>query len=130
MKLNFKKILGFTAVAALGIVATMEPALAQSNVGVGKVTSGLLPQMSGVADLLSSLSYLAGIGFGIKAALKLKEHNESKGQVPVSAPITMAIVAGLLIALPSLLSISSEAIFGTGNSKTGLNGGGGIKSIQ
>lgn len=122
---KFVKYLGYAGVAALGAVA-IEPAQAQ---GILTVTNGLTPQMSGIADVLSSISYLAGIGFGIKAALKLKEHNESKGQVAISAPITMAIVAGLLIALPSLLSMSSEAIFGTGNKKTGLTGGGAIKTL-
>jgi hypothetical protein len=126
MKNKILKCLGYTAIAAVGLLG-VESAQAQ---GVLTVTNGLLPQMGGIADLLSSLSYLAGIGFGIKAAMKLKEHNESKGQVSISAPITMAVVAALLIALPSLLSISAEAIFGTGSSKTGLTGGGAIRSIR
>lgn len=126
MKNKVLKYLGYAGVSALSLVA-LEPAQAQ---GVLTVTNGLLPQMGGIADLLSSLSYLAGIGFGIKAALKLKEHNESKGQVSISAPITMAVVAALLIALPSLLSMSAEAIFGTGNTKTGLTGGGAIRAIR
>lgn len=120
------KFLGYAGVSALGFTV-VEPAQAQ---GLLTVTTGLLPQMSSVADVLSSLSYLAGIGFGIKAALKLKEWNEAKGQVSIAAPITMAIVAGLLIALPQLLSVSSEAIFGTGNAKTGLSGGGSIKNVK
>lgn len=122
---KFVKYLGYAGVATLGM-AGMDAAQAQ---GILTVTNGLTPQMGGIADVLSSIAYLAGIGFGIKAALKLKEHNESKGQVPISAPITMAIVAGLLIALPSLLSMSSEAIFGTGNKKTGLTGGGALKTL-
>ena len=124
-----KKVLKFLSGTAVLALAALDTAQAQSTGGILTVTSGLLPQMSGVADLLSALAYLSGIGFGIKAALKLKEHNESKGQVPISAPITMAVVAGLLISLPSLLNISSEAIFGSGNKKSGLTSGGSIKSL-
>lgn len=128
MKMN-KKVLKFLSGTAVLGLAAIDTASAQSSGGILTVTNGLLPQMGGVADLLSALAYLSGIGFGIKAALKLKEHNESKGQVAISAPITMAIVAGLLISLPSLLNISSEAIFGTGNKKTSLTTGGNIRTL-
>lgn len=124
-----KKVLKFLSGTALLGLAALDTAQAQATGGILTVTNGLLPQMTGVADLLSALAYLSGIGFGIKAALKLKEYNDAKGQMPISAPITMAIVAGLLISLPSLLNISSEAIFGTGNKKTGLTSGGSIRQL-
>jgi intracellular multiplication protein IcmD len=80
-------------------------------------------QLPGVADLISAASYLIGIGFGLKAALKLKEHNESKGQIPLSQPVTLAVVAALLLALPTLLSVSRNSVFGTGSQGSGLDGG-------
>jgi hypothetical protein len=63
------------------------------------------------SELLQAVSYLAGIGFGIKAALKLKESNENKGQTPLSQPITLGVVAAMLFALPSTMTTATETVF-------------------
>ncbi len=110
---------------ALGLLMT-EPALAQ---GLNTITGTVKSQIPGVAEVLSAIAYVAGVGFGIKAVLKLKEHNESKGQVPLSQPITMAIVAGLLLALPTFLQTAKQGVFGTGSKGTTLDGGN-IRSID
>lgn len=120
MKKAILKTLGYVAATAAIFFVATDVALAQD---LNAVTSNVKNQMPGVADVLSAIAYIAGIGFGIKAALKLKEHNESKGQVPISAPITMAIVAALLLALPSLLSTAKGTVFGTGSTGTTLDGG-------
>ena len=113
------KSLGYIAgISALALVA-LDPVMAQ---GLDRITAPVKNQLPGVSDVLSAVAYVAGIGFGIKAALKLKEHNESKGQVPLSAPITLFIVAGLLLALPTMLSVATESVFGGGNTKTTLQG--------
>ncbi len=87
------------------------------------MVTNFLAQSGGWSDVLSVIAYIAGIGFGIKAALKLKEHNESKGQVPISQPITMFIVAGLLIALPTFLTTAADSVNGVGNRKTNATTG-------
>ena len=114
------KVLGYIAGISVLALLVSDPAMAQA--GLDKITAPIKTQLPGVSDVLSAVAYVSGIGFGIKGALRLKEHNESKGQVPLSAPITLFIVAGMLLALPTMLSISTEAVFGTGNTKTTLNG--------
>lgn len=113
------KLLGLTALGLAVFIGSMDVANAQN---LSSVTTNLKGQLPGIADILSIVAYLGGIGFGIKAALKLKEHNESKGQVPISQPITMAVVAALLLALPSLLTTSKGTIFGSGTQHTTLDG--------
>lgn len=124
MKIN--KTLKMVGLVSMGMLI----ATSANAQGLNTITGNLLGQFPGVADVMSSLAYIGGIGFGIKAALKLKEYNEAKGQLPISGPITMAIVAALLIALPSLLTTSTQTVFGTGSQKTGLTGGGAIRNIQ
>lgn len=121
---KINKILGLTATSLLFM---SEPVLAAN---MGTLSSGITGQMPAVANLLSAVAYIAGVGFGIKAALKLKEHNESKGQIPLSQPITLAVVAGVLLGLPSFLSAAKETTLGGGAQGTSLNGGGGIQAIQ
>lgn len=125
-KEKFLKALGYTATTAALMVVAMEPAMAEDLKGVtGRITG----QMPGIAEVLSAVAYIGGVGFGIKAALKLKEHNESKGQVPLSQPITLGIVAALLLALPSFLTTGKETVFGAGATGTTLDGST-IKSLR
>ena len=127
MKKNTMKTLGLLGLGVALTALAVDPAMAQT--GLNKVTTELRGQMGGVADLLSAVSYIGGVGFGIKAALKLKEHNESKGQTPLSQPITMGIVAALLIALPTFLKTATETLFGGSSQKTTADGGQ-MRSIQ
>lgn len=121
MKKNTMKTLGLLGLGVALTALAVDPAMAQT--GLNKVTTELRGQMGGVADLLSAVSYIGGVGFGIKAALKLKEHNETKGQTPLSQPITMGIVAALLIALPTFLKTATETLFGGSSQKTTADGG-------
>ena len=111
--------------SALMLVA-IDPVMAQ---GLDRITNPVKSQLPAVADVLSIIAYIAGVAFGIKAALKLKESNENKGQVPLSQPITLAIVAGILLALPTMLSVATEAVFGAGNTKVNATGSG-MRSIN
>ncbi len=124
--MTFNKILKTSAIALSIGVFLVEPVMAQ---GLNQVTGVVKSQLPGVAEVLSALAYVSGIGFGIKAVLKIKEHNESKGQVPLSQPITLAIVAGLLLALPSFLETAKSGVFGTGSKGTTLDGAN-IRSIN
>jgi hypothetical protein len=118
-KKTILKALGYTAGATAVVAVMIEPAMAQD---LNAVTGVVKNQMPGVAQVLSAASYVGGVGFGIKSALKLKEHNESKGQTPLSQPITLGIVAALLLALPTMLSTAKGSIFGVGSTGTTLDG--------
>lgn len=122
MRKNLVKYLAL-GVAGLGFFA-VDPAMAAVTGGLNTLSGNVTGQMPAVASLLSSIAYIAGIGFGIKAILKFKEHNESKGQVPLSQPIVMAVVAGLLLALPSFLTVAKEAAGGSSTQQTTISGGG------
>lgn len=126
MKKGILKSIGFAVASAAVFFIANDAAVAQDLNGM---TSNLKNQLPGVADVLSAVAYIGGIGFGIKAALKLKEHNESKGQVPLSQPITMAVVAALLLALPTLLTNAKGTVFGTGSTASSLDGST-IRSIR
>ena len=135
MKNKILKTLGFAGTfAALALLA--DPALAASyggaagsGAGLGNLTTNLRSTASSVTDIFSLVAYVVGVGFGIKAALKFKEHNESKGQIPVSQPITLAVVAALLLALPTLMIMIRDSVMGTGTSNVSIEGGG-LNSID
>lgn len=120
MKLNkIIKVLGYTTLGTGIALISMEPVMAQ---GLNNVTGTLVSQFPGVAQVMSGVSYLMGIGLGIKAGLKFKEHHDSQGQTKLSAPLTYATVAAIFLALPSFLSTGKQTIFGAGAQGTTING--------
>lgn len=109
--------LGATALAAL-------PALAGAAT-IGDVASNVGGSFTAIADLFSGASYLAGAGLGIQSALKFKDHNTNPQQTKLSTPMTYALVAGALLALPSFIGTATDTMWGAGQGHaTSLSGGG------
>lgn len=108
------------ALALMGVVILSTSA--QANIGLNVVTTNLGTQMGGIVNVISSVSYIIGVALGVKAALKMKESNESKGQVPISNAIVLALVAAVLLTLPSFLKTGRETVFGSTTKGTELNG--------
>lgn len=107
--------------------ALASAASAAGDVGLAGVANNLSEnQFPALLKVINIGSYVAGFAFAFKAALKFKEQNESKGQIPISTPVVLAIVAGLLIALPTVLKTTLQTLFGSGGateSKTVNMGG-------
>lgn len=116
---NHKKYLWAAGLLAL---LTTE-AMAQSATGLSGMIRQSQDQFSTVTDLISTISYIAGIGFMFKAILKFKEHNESKGQVPLSNAIVLFVVAGCLLGLPYMVSVSKSTTTGAGSTGSGILSG-------
>ena len=108
MKKQTMKTLGLLGLGVALTALAVDPAMAQT--GLNKVTGELKGQMGGVADLLSAVSYIGGVGFGIKAALKLKEHNESKGQVKLTAALLYFVAGGILLGLPTAIKYGQGTV--------------------
>lgn len=100
-------------------------ALAGTSLTVAQIADAInTGQLGGISDLMGSLSYVFGIAFGVKAAFKLKEHSDSKGQTKLHVPILFAIAAALFLALPSTLKVG----LGTVGLKSTPSGGGSVST--
>ena len=84
---------------------------------IGGMASTLNSNLSSIADLIGSIGYVAGMGFGVAAVFKFKQHRDSPTQVPIGTPFAMLAVAVALIYLPSLLTEAGSSVFSgdTGN---------------
>lgn len=107
------------ALAALALF----PELA-SAATAGEVAGNVTKQFGEIASLISGGAYIMGAGFGVKGALKLRDHNENPQQVKLSAPLTMLAVSGALFALPSVMDTGAETTFGASAKKTNVQGAG------
>lgn len=119
MRITQKQVVA-VALGALSVAAFIFPEMAfaaELKTSMQKISS----QGQAVADVLSGGAYLAGIGTGIKSGLLFKDHNENPNNTKLSKPITYALVTGMLLALPSFLTVGADSA-GLEN-KNSLSGG-------
>lgn len=92
--MELSRVITYFAVAA--ILVAMPDLMMTTSVTFGAVApvtnSGLSQSLDNtqirIIDILSLISYLTGIGFGIKGALALKEYNENPGSYTVKEEIS------------------------------------------
>lgn len=116
-KFSFKKAMILAAVATL-LVA--EPAMAET---AGEVADRLTGQFEGFAKLIFGAMFLVGIGLGGLAALKFKAHADNPQQNKLTTPIILALVAAMLIALPTFINTGLETLW-SGAETGGIQGDG------
>lgn len=111
------QIISLLGIALIGV------AQAASAATLGDLANGIVNNtLSGMNNLITGGAYLLGVAFGVKAALKLKEHNESEGRTKLSTPLTLGVVSACLLALPSFLKTGVETTMGSGATMGSLNG--------
>lgn len=127
---KLKKTQTITTSIAVSAMLFAAPAMAQGGFAT-LLTGTLSQQFLAVADFMSAIAYLGGVGMGIKGALKIKEWNDSKGR---DSTLTQAmiplLIAGMLLALPSVLQVLKQSVSANQAGSTSLTGGGAIRVIQ
>ena len=98
---------------------------------IGGMAGTLNKNLTNVANLIGSVAYVAGMGFGVAAVFKFKQHRDSPTQIPIGTPFAMLGVAVALIYIPSLLTEAGSSVFSegkiegaTGDAYANLGGGG------
>jgi intracellular multiplication protein IcmD len=91
---------------------------------LGDVAGEVTKSMSNIAILITSASYVAGVGFALMGMLKFKAHKDQPQQVPLSQPIVLLCIAAGLVFLPSFIKTAGQTIFkgGTAADATGKGG--------
>jgi len=82
------------------------------------LTSQLAGQLNYVGHLISVVAYVAGTGLAVSALMKFKAHKDNPTQEPISKPITLLLLAGSLLFLPTVMNIAANTLFGTSNAQT------------
>ena len=120
LKQNLRSILVKSlTVVLLGFVAT-DAFCAEA---LGTVASNIYKNFNSLTQLITSVSYLAGLGFAIGAIIKFKQHKDNPTQVPIGTPIALIFVAAALLFLPSILSVTGSTLFGSsGGTVAGATG--------
>lgn len=64
-------------------------------------------------NIISGIYYIGGIGYAIKSFLCFDKHNENPKLMPLSVPVTLAIVSALLFFLPIIMTTVTGVNFDT-----------------
>lgn len=103
-------------------VLLMNEASAADGGGIGEVANTITDSIAGLANLITSGAYIAGLFLAVGAILKFKQHRDNPTQIPIGTPIAMLGVAAALLYLPSLLSTAGETVFGSGAEANSIEG--------
>ena len=107
---NFLFIVLFCLITIPSTVFAADSANAQC---IAELVDNWVYNARGYVDIIAIIAYVSGIGFGIKGVHKIKEHNESRGQVKLVTPIFMLVGAAFLLAMPTLMKMGIDSILGT-----------------
>ena len=81
---------------------------------LGDMADLLVDQFDNVTSLMIAIAYVAGIGFGLTAVYKFKQHKDNPTQVSVGLPFSMMAISVLLVFLPSIYIPAGNSLFGEG----------------
>jgi len=83
------------------------------------ILANIAASMHSVQILITSATYLMGLGFGVKALMSLKELGESRsmmsGKASLKEPLMYFLVSSLFIYLPTAFSVFMNSTFGYSN---------------
>lgn len=114
------RLLIFSSIVATVFCTAVVNASEVSN--LGGMANELTEQFTNVAKLMVAVAYVAGIGFGISAIFKFKQHKDNPTQVPIGTPFAMLAISVLLVFLPALYGPAGTSIFGTTSGAGGTSG--------
>jgi intracellular multiplication protein IcmD len=103
-----------------GLLLYGADALAQQNLGT--IATTISTSFGALAQLITAISYVAGMGFGMASILKFKAHRDNPTQIPIGTPIALLFVAAALLFLPTLFGIAGSTIFGANKTTGGISG--------
>lgn len=115
MKLNFN-----WKVVSLGVFASTM-VFASELSGIGSVANQIQSQFSAMTFMLTSASYMIGLGFLVSGIFKLKANKDNPQQNPMSTAIMHLTTGALLVYLPNLVTTAGGSLFATGSS-AGISG--------
>jgi len=109
-----------------GTVTSTELDCNRQTLALGCIAMRLMSLNQPLAEFITGIAYMSGLGFVIAAAYKFKQVRENPTQVPASTPLALLLVAVLLMFLPGVIRIGGNSLFGQGNSTSaGFTGSGG-----
>jgi len=122
---------GIFVLGAVVIACTVPEILAggTTDTGIGGLAKNITENFTNIGKLLISTAYVAGIGFGIAAIFKFKQHKDNPTQIPIGTPFALLGVSVMLVFLPGLYNPLGQTVYGKDGGTVGGFKGAGATSI-
>ena len=117
-----KTVLSLVVMAGLFFAGAALAAGSGSANNLGGIADNITKSFESIGHLMIAISYVAGIGFGIGAVFKFKQHKDNPTQIPVGTPLALLAVSICLVFLPALFGPAGNTLFGTGASTSSAGG--------
>jgi uncharacterized membrane protein len=105
-----------------GLGLSTTAALAQN---VGEIADSLATQTGNIADLVSIVAFVLGVGMAIAGFLKFRQNaqNPNDPSAKISTAFILIFVGAGLVAIPAALGSGIATVFGGGAQQTDANSG-------
>ncbi len=121
MKKLVVAFIGVAAVLALG--SALAGTVPSGGIALSKINTNVGTTVSFLANVLSKVSIVSGIGFVMASFFKFHQHKMQPTQTPLSQGITLVLIGAGLLVFPTLLPTTTTAIFGSAAKVNQINGG-------
>lgn len=105
-----------------GLLLYSADASAQQGKNLSTIASNLTGTFGALAQLITAISYIAGMGFGLASIMKFKAHKDNPTQIPIGTPVALLFIAAALMFLPTLFGVAGTTIFGSQAKVGGVSG--------
>jgi uncharacterized membrane protein len=105
-----------------GLGLSTSAALAQN---VGEIAESLADQTGNIADLISIIAFVLGVGMAIAGFMKFRQNaqNPNDPSAKISTAFILIFVGAGLVAIPAALGSGIATVFGGGAQQTDANTG-------
>lgn len=105
-----KKLVAVGAAIMVGLMSSSEAFAQTGGNNINNIAENIVKSIDDLPGLLSAISYLVGLIFGVLGVLKIKDHVENPSNVPLKNGAIALGVAGSLFALPMVYEAMQNTI--------------------
>lgn len=73
------------------------------------ISEALYSNAATLTQLITAASYIAGLGFMVGAIMKFKMHKDDPKQVPIGTPVSLVIIGGMVLFVPTTAGATAVA---------------------
>jgi intracellular multiplication protein IcmC len=116
--MRYSKLFGLSLVSLL-LLSSPASAVSDSAASgtLGGVINSVRDSFSNFPDILSVISYIAGLFFAVVGVFKFKDHVDNPTNNPLSAGVKRFIAGGMMFSAPFMASTLKGTLFGGGGSE-------------
>ena len=115
---NMANVAGLMVLSVFTLLSSYNPAFGTAS----DIAENMVESVSQLPGLVTAVSYLLGILFGVLGILKFKEHVENPNQVQIKDPLIRLAAGGALLSMPIVYEAMANSI-GRSSGFAGESGG-------